>query len=254
MWIIPLPPRPEFGEAAMMYAAAGGAILVGSVVLLWGRHLHRALLMAIGAGAGFLLAEPLALQLGTGLHLTAAAAMLTSAIVALVLARLIWPLLAVAIYVGIATLMLKGHYGPIPWPDTPTLPDWLLALQAVAIPDASVWQEHLRQTLLVLAPAAIFILVLGLLLGRIMVILMTSLVGALTVTGGIALAVLQRKPELWPADWNALLIPAAIAGGLAALGLIGQVRGLLGDIARQKKAAEEEQKDETQSARSADKK
>ena len=74
---IPLPPLPRLGEEAVVYGVAAGAIVLGVALLLWGRHIHRAALMLAGAGAGFLLAEPLGRLIGTEMILTRAVAMFT---------------------------------------------------------------------------------------------------------------------------------------------------------------------------------
>ncbi len=249
---IPLPPLPRFDSEAVVYGIAAGALVLGAALLLWGRHLHRAVLMLAGAGAGFLLAEPLGRLIGVQTNVARAVAMFTAAILGLALARVVWPAIAGAVCIGVATIVLKDYHGLLTWPTTTTWPEWLSALRLAAMPDASLWQNHARDMWFVLGATGALVLVIGVLLGRGMAIFMTALIGAIAIGGGVALAVLHRKPELWPAEWRDVLIPAAVAGGLVLLGLIGQTRGLLAARARQAEADSEKQKGETPAARSAE--
>jgi len=249
---IPLPPLPRFGDETVVYGVAAGAIVLGVALLLWGRHLHRAALMLAGAGAGFLLAEPLGRLIGAELHVARAVAMFTAAIFGLVLARVIWPAIAGAICVGVATIVLKDFHGLLTWPNAATWPEWLDAIRIAAMPDPSLWQDHARETWIVLGPTCALVFIIGVMLGRGMAIFMTAIIGAVAIGGGVALAVLHRKPEIWPAEWQGALIPAAVVGGLVLLGIIGQTRGLLAARARQAEAESEKQKGETPAARSAE--
>jgi hypothetical protein len=249
---IPLPPLPRLGEEAVVYGVAAGAIVLGVALLLWGRHLHRAVLMLAGAGAGFLLAEPLGRLIGAEITLARAVAMFSAAILGLVLARVVWPAIAGALCVGAATIVLKDYHGLLLWPYVATWPEWLGAIRVAAMPDASLVQNHAKEMWIVLGGTGAVVFVLGVLLGRGMAIFMTALIGAIAIGGGVALAVLHRKPELWPAAWQDVLVPAAVVGGMVLLGIVGQTRGLLAARARKAEADSEQQKGETPAARSAE--
>lgn len=249
---IPLPPLPRFESEAMVYGVAAGAIVLGVALLLWGRHLHRAVLMLAGAGAGFLLAEPLGRLIGAEIDLARAVAMFTAAVLALALARVIWPAIAGAICIGVATIVLKDFHGLLTWPNAATWPEWLDAVRVAAMPDVFLWQHHAKEMWIVLGGTGAVVFVLGVILGRGMAVFMTALIGAVAIGSGVALAVLHRKPEIWPAAWQDLLIPAAVVGGVVLLGIVGQTRGLLAARARRAEAESEKQKSETPVARSAE--
>lgn len=256
---IPPPPYPVLDLTAA-YIAAGVGVVLGAFLLLWGRHLHRALLAAVGAAAGFLLAGPLAARIGAEVFTVRIGLVIVAAIVALVSARAIWALLGGAIAVGAATVVLKLRIAPLDWPDCPDIVAWLAALRAAATPDATLGAEHLGRTLLVLCPVAAAVLVAGMVLGRLMRILMTALLGAAMIVAGAGLALVQRKPALWPGDWNGMLVPGFAAAGLLLLGLVAQYRGVLGERREQRREEEEEedidepQKGKTRKGHSADKK
>lgn len=256
---IPLPPRFAI-TATVAYAAAGAGIAGGVILLLWGRHVHRALLAAAGAAAGYLLAVPLAHRLGAPPTTVRIVMVLTLAIVAVVGARAAWVLLGGGLAVGVSTLVLRARVAPPTWPPCETIAAWLRALLATATPEASLLTGHWLDALLMLALPGVAVLILGAVFARMMRIFMTSLLGAAAVIVGMGLALVHRRPALWPGEWGDMVVPALAAAGLALLGLAGQCRGVLAERRREREHgeeaeqdADEQQKGKTRKGRSADK-
>ena len=90
---------------------------------------------------------------------------------------------------------------------------------------------------LVMVPAGLIPLMIGLWKQRFITIVMTSLVGAIAVVSGAIVAIVQTDPTWWPKAWSGLLIPLCIVGGLWICGVAVQYSFALA-AARKKKAKE----------------
>ena len=108
---IPLPPLPEI-NALLAYGISAGGIIVGVIILLWGSRLHRAFLALTGAAVGVAIAYPLAQRFGFDLMVTRILALIILFVVGLLLARIIWAVLAGGVFASIAGLLLSVYYLP----------------------------------------------------------------------------------------------------------------------------------------------
>ncbi len=160
------------GTTVMVLVAVGVGLL-GVAMLLWGRILHRAVLVLIafpmGMGLGAILAEWLKLNVWLGVFPTA----VTLTIMVIVLARVVWALLAgfwLAIFAAVLTgLLLLGDLSPA------TQPGWNPTPIDLA---RSAWAVNNLALVAAFVGAGVAGLILGLFLPRATVIAVTSMIGA----------------------------------------------------------------------------
>jgi len=197
-----------------------GIGILGLAILLWGRHLHRAMLALIafpmGMGLGAILAEQIHLNVWLGV--LAVAVSLT--ILVIVLARVVWALLAglwlAGFAAGVAGMLCLGGISA--------------ATQQAAEPTGqaiiqAAWQAGSLTITAAGVGAGVAGLILGLFLPRATVIIVTSMIGAsllfdavLTLAGLGAPAFLDRMLA------NPLLL-LGISVGILILGMIYQSIG-----------------------------
>ncbi len=201
----------------VMVLVAVGVSLVGVAMLLWGRVLHRAVLVLIafpmGMGLGAILAERLGLNVWLGVFAVA----VTLTILVIVLARVVWALLAglwLAVFATVLTgWLVLGDLTPA------TQPGWNPTMESLA---RSAWAVGSLQITAAGVGAGVAGLILGLFLPRATVIAVTSMLGAsllsdaaLKLTGMAApgaLARMQASP----------LLTAGIFAGVVLLGILYQ--------------------------------
>ena len=178
-----------------------GIGLVGLVLLLWGRIVHRAVLVLIafpmGMGLGAILAERVELNVWLGVFAVA----VTLTILVIVLARVVWALLAglwLAVFVAAVTgWIMLGDLTPS------SQPGWHPTMESLI---RSAWDVGSLQITAAGVGSGVAGLILGLFLPRATVIAVTSMLGAtvlgvavLKLTGMAApgaLADMQANPPL----------------------------------------------------------
>ena len=255
---IPWPPPPP-GEltAPVAYLAGGAAVLVGLLLVLWGRKLGRGFMVLAGAGAGFLLAPLLIARLNLPENAVRFVAVFALAVLGLVGARLLWALLAGApgLLVGLAGVCYRSgelvlQHRPAEFGPSQSFLQWMDSLGAYL----GQWVREAAQVL----PPALYVFVgacvavpflLVLIWPRLGAVLMTALTGAaLGVAGGLLLAG-RMSAELWHQALAAPLVPAGLLGALALTGWIVQGRSEIKQARRMKEAeAEEDQPPEEPAA------
>lgn len=248
---IPAPPQPQLA-AAMTFAVAGVVVVVvGGLLLVWGRLLSRAFLALTGAGVGALLAE----SLGRQFHLTTEAAGLLAimglAIVGALAARFIWAIAGGAIIAAVAVFVLLSYSLPaLPAASQPAFgvsdnPEqwlrecWRFAQQGLI----ALWDKNSAQVLWTLCLAGGLPLATLLLAPRLGKIFMTALTGAVAVVVGLLLAVSHFTNLAWPKNWSGYTVYGVVALVLLVFSMVLQ---FCGEVAawraeKQKKEKEKEQ-------------
>ena len=250
--ITPPPPPPLTTPLAL--GLAGVAVVLGGLMLLWGRVLSRTFLGIVGAGVGTLLADSLARQFGLPLVAAAMIAILGLALLAAVAARLIWALAGGAFFGLIAVWVFLSNRLPNLAPtsqpvfDTQTAADWagwFLACWRVLVAGVNVlWADHSITILWTICLGGGVPLVILLLLPRLGRIFMTGLIGAVSIAGGMLLAVSRFSRAGWPAAWPAYLTYVGIAAAMLTFAIAFQTSGeVAAQRARKKEQDESDDKD-----------
>jgi hypothetical protein len=237
------PPVPEL-ETAVAAAAAGSALLLGVLMLLWGRRLHRGFLALCGAGAGFALGHWGGRPLGMNPALSGLVAAVTVGILAPILARVVWALALGAIVAAAGAIVAVFLYLPTvaTQPTATTIP----ASDIVAYADGwgrfawdgviALWQGS-PAVVVGAGAAGLLFLAAGLFLPRATVVLMSALVGTLLLAGAAAVAGARFAPAWWTEAWGRPALSGAVAGGVLLVGAVWQTVGAL--RARRRKARRE---------------
>ena len=204
--------------------------LVGLVMLLWGRLFHRALLVLAAAGLGLLLGGRFSPQIAVSAWLAQLVGAVTLGVLALVLARLVWSILA-GLHVGAIAVVVVAVWvlGVSVAATQPAVQaDPAACLRAVEQDARAVWADHALTVNLTAILAGLSGLVAAFLLPRVTVICMTSLIGtALLLTAG-GLAVASWFPALLAGSSpSSRYVPGGLAGGVLLLGLLFQAVGEL---------------------------
>lgn len=259
---IPSPPA-----LPMQYVLAAGAVaaVLGLGLVLAGRWLAR-LVVALAAAAAAVAAVPLFIDLLPENLRQYVPVAIASAIVGLVLglllSRLVWASL-LAMTVGLTTLwaMIQRNVAtaasrPAEWAgyDMTTFPKWLAAVADYHLRwFISLWpQYNVTLALWVLLPSLAF-LVAGLVLPSGAMILMSCLLGAAAVAGGVLAVLSVMRPEWYAACCERFSMVLLAAGALALVGLIVQICGEIAAHAREAEKEEEEKAEKSGKAEKADK-
>lgn len=231
---IPLPPDPGLSWPVLP-AIAAASIVVGAVLLLWGRRVDRCLLAVVGAGAAVALAGPLARWAGIPLPAVRISSAVTLAILCFILTRLAWALLAAGTSALVAVWLICGHVlagstegGPTFAADVADGQGYYLALGHFTLACIEFAWDRAPVLLAIAgglaAAAPLLICLVRPRLGR---IFMTSLIGACGVVAGTAAVVALSDPTWAPAVRRSWLAMSVVAGALTVLGLLYQYRGAL---------------------------
>lgn len=245
-------PSPPALPREYILAAGAVAAVLGLGLVLAGRWLAR-IFVALAAAAGAVAAVPLFIDLLPYHEYlpVAIGSAIVGLIVGLLLSRLVWAAL-LATTVGLTTLwaMIQRNAAtatsrPAEWAsyDLTTFPKWLSAVTDYHVRwFISLWpQYNVTLALWVLLPSLAF-LVAGLVLPSGAMILMSSLLGAAAVTGGVLALLSVLKPEWQGACWEHLSTVVMAAGALALVGLIVQICGQIAAHAREAEKEEKEAK------------
>jgi hypothetical protein len=252
--IPPLPP-PQL-TATTAWGLAGLLVLLGGLLLLWGRVLSRPFLSALGAAAGTILAGSLARQFGLPIVVADVVAILGLAVLGAVTARILWALAGGAFF-GLAALgiLLSRLLETLPPTSQPAfaegtagdLQGWFAACGRFLMDGVgSVWPDHYATVLWTICLGGGVPLVMLLLLPRLGKIFMTALIGAVGIVGGLMLAVSRLDGLAWPATWSGYMIHAGGCVVLLTFSLVFQYCGVVAAQRAEKekkaKAAEAEEK------------
>lgn len=242
------PPPPPQVTAPVACALAVGCLLVGALILLWGRHLGRAFLCGIGIAIGLVVAEPIARSFGWQLLIVRLASTVTFALLALVLARVIWGVLAGLAFGIVAEMILLVRrmdqiaieQQPVFQQSQATLSGWVSAMGKFLLDGlVGLCEWNLLAVLAAVGSAAALPLVISLIRDRLGRIFMTSLAGATGVTSGIMIALAQMRESLWSGLWARWYFLLAGVIVLTAAGVIIQYRGAFQeDRSEEKREAE----------------
>ena len=213
---------------------------VGAVMLLWGRLLHRALLVLVAASIGLLVAARYGPQIGLGVFVSQLAGAVTGGLLAVVLARLVWAVLA-AVHVAavVSTVVVVWYLGVD-----------LAGLQPAAQGDViargeafaeqvvrAVWAQHGLTVGITVILAGLAGLVVAFVLPRVTVILMTSLIGTGLLSAAAGLAMVMWLPALLPAPSPASrYVMCGIGGGVLLVGIVFQS---VGEVRARRRKAEQ---------------
>jgi hypothetical protein len=231
---------------SIAYAAAGISVVLGLVLVGWGRFWSRLLVGLSGVGVGIACGGLLAgtLKVDPWIARTAVASIL--GVLGFVAAPFFWALFAGAFCASVAGVFLLARF--LARPDVTlevappdggwTMPAWVEWAE-VAVRDigGAMWEQQAAVMLLVMAPVALIPIMFGLWKQRFITIVMTSLIGALTLVGGAVVAIVQSDATRWPKDWSGAFIPLLIVGVLWLIGIAVQYCFALSK-ARKKKAKE----------------
>ncbi len=252
MFGIPAPPMPQWSDA-LAFGLAGGGLMVGAVILLWGRLVGRAFLCGIAVVAAILISTPLSQELAFDLLWVRLILAVGLALLTLLMSRLIWAVLAAGLFGLLAECALLGRWiDAIPSAQRPkflaageSIVDWAEGV-AYFFADGlgAIWQLHTIETLMVIGIAAGVPLLTCLFCRRLAKIFITCLLGGLAVAGSLILAVSQLRPTLWPSlriHWGVLGCMAATA---ITIGLVHQYRA---DFRAEKLRKEKEQAEQEES-------
>jgi hypothetical protein len=230
-------------------------------MLLWGRILSRPFLGVAGAAVGTMLADSLARQFGLSLTAAAMISILGLALAAAVAARLVWALAGGAFFGLIAVwVMLSGMLPNLPATSQPAFDTqtagnwagWFLACWQVLVAGVSVlWADHYVTILWTICMGGGVPLVILLLLPRLGRIFMTGLVGAVSIAGGMLLAVSRFSRAGWPTAWPAYMTYAGIGAALLTFAIAFQTSG---EVAAQRAKKKQEQEDDKSDDKDSDKK
>ncbi len=235
MFGIPSPPQPLLGDLPSLILTAV-CVVLGVLILLWGRVVGRGLLCAAGIFGGLVIAGPAAARLGVNALMVRIVAGFLVGLLALVSARAIWALLTGASFGLIAQgIVLFRILGGIPADQRPvfesadaTFNGWALGLGQFTLSSlAALWSYDSTLVLATIVPAVAAPFALALLRDRIARIFVTSLLGAAGVVFAPLVALSQRRPSLWEALWTHWYVPVGIAVLLMAVGLVCQFRGAI---------------------------
>ncbi len=253
---IPTPPQPQV-SAAITLVAAGGLIVAGAALLVWGRLLSRPFLALSGTLAGAMLAESLGRQFGLRPAAAGVLAIVGFAVIGALAARLVWAIAGGAIVAAIAMAVLLSHsLQVLPSASQPafgsadTLTHWTEACWRYAQEGLTgVWADRSVLILWTSCLAGGVPMVALLLLPRLARIIMTALTGAVAVVAGMLLAVGRLSASVWPSTWGGYTTYGVIALVLLACSAVFQYHSDL----TAKRAEMEARKKKAQAAKAADK-
>jgi hypothetical protein len=257
---------PPLEWGTIEYAVIAGAVVIGLLLMLWGRAFGRAILGVAAAAAGVLLVAPLLAQvqavksLALDFNIIRAAAGLLVGVAAMIGARLVWGAAGGAFFgLVVLALLLAFVWPPAQSTSAPavtpatvrsalehtattapadTLATWSLdRVQSGWHAFITVWNDKAGIIVLALVLPVGLPIFLGLIRPRLGVIFMTSLLGAtLLMLGVLALAV-KVHPTVWNAATSHLYVPAAVLVLGFAIAMAYQYRSAKAAAAKAQKAA-----------------
>ncbi|MDP6636386.1 MAG: hypothetical protein QGG42_15910 [Phycisphaerae bacterium] len=243
---IPFPNMPVLADS-VAYIAASVSIIIGLMLVGWGRFWSRMLVGLAGVGLGFLSGDLLVDVMKVDVWVARSAAGSIFGVLGFIAAPFFWALSAGALCSATAGGLLAHYFlssmpGAVPTAEAPaggvTLAHWAESVWVYAGQiSRKMWIEQGAVMALVMAPVGLIPLMLGLWKQRFITIVMTSLIGAVTVMCGAIIAMVQSDSTRWPKAWSGVMIPLFIIAGLWVCGVAVQYAFALA-AARKKKARE----------------
>lgn len=230
---IPFPPPAPNLSPAVAYAGAALAVMMGLVLLVWGRLAHRGFLVLLAAGLGLLTGRWLAPVIGVRALLAELVVGVSFGLLAAALARAVWAVLIGALAAALAAAAVVIYYlSPGGWA-VPTSQAAIAGLGtygesvAAAVQQwvLSAWQAQGTVLTAATCAAGLVFLAVGMFLPRAVAVFMSCLVGALLLAAGLAVAAAQVRPEWWTAAWRHLRVWSLVAAGVVLLGIVIQTVG-----------------------------
>ncbi len=249
-------------ELALVWIAAG-AVSFGAILLMWGRLLHRAIVILIGSGTGLLLGGIVVARLNVDARLVYFALAAVGGLAGLVGARIFWALLAGCVFAVVPAAILLGEFLLLGGgastkvldaiKDAQDLPAWLEAIGSAGFLCLKHFADKNPTALLVVGVPFVIAILIAMLRPRLGAIFMTALLGGLALTAGAAIVTVKIRPSLWPTGWRYWQVPVAAAGFAALVGLIFQYRGAIrSDRKHKREGAEPPDKGESKDTGSAE--
>jgi len=235
MLAIPYPPQPEFTPAVGI-ALSIGLLIVGVLLLLWGRFLARGFLVACGGLAGAALAGGVAERLAVPEALAGLGMIIIFGILALLASRVAFAVLLAGLTGSAAVLWVLSRavaaMSPQDRPSFQPLDDGLGAWLAETLDylgSAFSAAAPTHGSMLLCAGGLAFLvpLVALLVFGRLGRILVTSLGGGSAVTGGLLLGLGQLRPSFLPSNWTGAALAGSVAVVISWVGLAYQYHAVL---------------------------
>ncbi len=242
---ITIAPMPDLSDT-VAYLAGGGGVVIGILLVGWGRFWSRLVVGLSGVGIGLLVGGPLAEMMTVDPWIGRAAAASIFGVLGFVAAPFLWAILSGALCASVAGGFLADRFLSNMSEETSLLEpfgggglqQWAEYIATNAgIINSEMWREQVGLTLLVTAPLAIIPLMIGFWRQRFITIVMTSLTGAVAIVAGAMLVIVQNDPTRWFKEWSGLVIPLMVVGVLTLLGITVQYIFALAK-ARKKKAKE----------------
>ena len=231
---LPFPPPLPLGTPAALGLALA-VVVAGAALLLWGRVAGRVLFVAAGAGAGWWGGAVLAARVNVPALAAQATTALAGGLLALVLAPLLWALVAAAIAAGAALYFTVLHFLPtlIKKPADLKLGGLDIQAYAVALADhcwkctLAVWEQNALAIGVIAGFAGAVPLLIGAIRLRLATIVMSSLAGGAAILTGLGYAVGVLFPSVAQVLWDHWFILAGAAAATAVVGVGVQYRRVL---------------------------
>jgi len=242
------PPPPPQVTAPVAAALSVGCLLVGALILIWGRHLGRAFLCGSGVAAGLVIAERLARSFGWELLIVRLVSAVVLAVLALASARMIWGLLGGLVFGTLAEMILLTRVmdqltvdqQPVFQPFDATLSGWFCAVGEFLLDGLTgLCQWNLLMVLATVGSAGGVPLAISLVRDRLGRIFMTSLTGSAGIIVGTTIVLGRVNESLWGGFWGHWYLPVGAVGILTTMGIVFQYRGAIAeDRSEEKREAE----------------
>ncbi|MFP4054738.1 MAG: hypothetical protein ACLFV7_12825 [Phycisphaerae bacterium] len=241
-------------DSPYLTGSLAGAILVGALLLVFGRVVHRGALAVVGIALGVLLGPVVAAAAGVDVLIARVAMAGVLGTLGVVAARLVWVLGLAALAVGLTAVgVVLHHMQWIPLSDLPefrsdlaeTWPGFLLATWHYLY--GTGLEVYQRQGVVLgssAVAAGVAAGVTGLLLPTCCTVFMTSLVGALVVVAGAQGAFLASAGQPVPEAMGRPIIALSSIVVLAAAGWV--VQGIAARKAARKAKKKRQKQDEEQ--------
>ncbi|MCP4375249.1 MAG: hypothetical protein GY794_03590 [bacterium] len=243
---IPFSPIPDLADN-VAYISAVVSVVVGLLLLGWGRLWSRPVVGLLGAGLGVLCGDMISEGMEVDTTVSRVAGGSIFGVLGFVAAPFFWAALAGSLCSSIgggflAESFLASLPGDVPEVVEPaggaSLSLWAEAFANYADNiSVAMWEKQAATMILVMAPLGLIPAMIGFWKPQFITVVMTSLVGAIAVVGGATIAMVQSDPARWPDQWSGMLIPLYIVGGLWICGMAMQ--GSFAMAAKRKKKAKE---------------